>query len=100
MHMVTCKKMLEEKLASLDPQGQIECKQKIQSLDESIEFCNDLAEAFTRTDSLERLRTNLIFLRALYLQHGLVTQEPQFFIKERDLMKLHAYVIYNEDSHR
>jgi hypothetical protein len=100
MHMVTCKKMLEEKLASLDPQGQIECKQKIQSLDESIEFCNDLAEAFTRTDSLERLRTNLIFLRALYLQHGLVTQEPQFFNKERDLMKLQAYVIYNEDSHR
>jgi hypothetical protein len=87
-------KTAKEALLASDPT----LKEQIQSLDESIEFCKDLSEAFKRTDSCERLRTNLIFLRALYLQHGFLTEQPQFFEKERELMKLHASVIYNEDS--
>jgi hypothetical protein len=80
----------------------LEKKEKIERcnwLDMTQSFCDDLSEAFLRTDSLERLRTNLIFLRALIIQ-----QDQMFFDKrlqetQVDLMKLHAYVIFNEDSH-
>jgi|GEM_PF-3206997 len=87
---------LSEVLTPLEKKEKIE---KCHWLEMAQSFCDDLSEAFLRTDSLERLRTNLIFLRALMIQ-----QDQMFFDKrlqraQVDLMKLHAYVIFNEDSH-
>ena len=88
------KKTLQNK-HKLNPNPQTE--KDIKTLEESIEFCLDLSEAFTRTDSCERLRTNLIFLRALYFQHANLTFEPRFVDDQIPLMKLQAYVTFNDD---
>jgi hypothetical protein len=80
----------------------LEKREKIEKchwLDMTQSFCDDLSEAFLRTDSLERLRTNLIFLRALMIQQDQMFFDKRLQATQVDLMKLHAYVIFNEDSH-
>lgn len=75
-------------------------KERVQLLEEHIEFCGDLAEAFLRTDSVERLRTNLVFLRGLFIHSDKFIDRHYCETKQAELMKLQAYVIYNQDSNR
>jgi len=75
-------------------------KERVQLLEEHIEFCGDLAEAFLRTDSLERLRTNLVFLRGLFIHSDQFIDKHFCEANQLALMKLQAYVIYNQDSNK